>query len=162
MTLPAKIVPSALFRTQYSIPPQARESQPLKGEVAASQAWNREPIQLNRGGSSISKSTWENVLSSIFLYLGFLHFYLDIPKPTLASFVDPTGFAKFMAFQMAKGNSTNSLTNDQSLQEDACIFVKIYCGRHCASWDHCQVCFNDQVVGQTEAATCATHSRKET
>lgn len=74
------------------------------------EAWTKEPLQLDRKGRSISDATWDNMLSSILSYLGFLHYYMHDAAPTLECFLHLENFASFIAFQIDKGKTVASIT----------------------------------------------------
>ena len=124
-TLPATVVPTAMLNMHYSLPTAQRQLQPLRRQLSDMEAWCTATFQLDRAGGSIKSSTWENIISDIYLYLGFQHRYMQVPAPTLESFADTHMYSHFMAYQVAKGKTINSHTQTIS----HCKKVLIYLGR---------------------------------
>lgn len=114
-----------MLNMHYSLPKKQRQRHPLREQLADMEAWNKQPIQLDRAGGSISSSTWDNIICSLHLYLGFQHRFMQVSAPTLESFTDTRMYSHFMAFQVAKAKSINSHT--QSISH--CKKVLIFLGR---------------------------------
>ena len=114
-----------MLNMHYSLPPAQRQLLPLRSQLADMEAWTKQPIQLDRAGGSISSSTWDNIICSIGLYLGFQHRFMHVRAPTLESFADTIMFSHFMAFQVAKAKSINS--HNQTISH--CKKVLFFLGR---------------------------------
>lgn len=68
-------------------------------------------MQLDRDFAYVGSRTLRNVLSDIFLYLGYLLHFEAASYPHLDCFLDLDAYSRYISFQIAKGNSFNSLAH---------------------------------------------------
>ena len=101
----------AKLNRRYSLPEAQRNAAPLANQLAALRRWLCNPVQLDRDFAYVRSRTLKNVVSDILLYLGYLHFHGGVSKPDLEAFLNLDLFAKFVSFQIAKGNSYNSFAH---------------------------------------------------
>lgn len=103
LSLPDNIVPLHKMNSHYSLKLRLRDQQPLRDQVAALSRWTHAPVQLDRNGGQLSglyfyiyvymqvqalshtradfvmcaaERTWNNLLSNIYLFLGFLNMFM--------------------------------------------------------------------------------------
>lgn len=111
VTLPTCIVPTKHLHKRYSLPQKARDTAPLIHQLAALKRWSTTPIQLDRDCGAIGSRTLKNLLTDIFLYLGYLHHFHNQSSPHLEAFLSLDQYAAYISFQVAKGNSHTSLAH---------------------------------------------------
>lgn len=109
VTLPACIVPDSKLNKRYGLPEKQRNSSPLLQQMAELKTWLTNAVQLDREGSYIGSRTLKNLVGDIYLFLGYLYFHEQAHSPQLDAFLSMQLFAKYIAFQLKKGNSLNSL-----------------------------------------------------
>lgn len=93
------------------MPQIVRDIAPLIHQLASLKRWLTNPIQLDRDCAAIGSRTLRNLLTDVFLYLGYLHCYENQSSPNLEAFLSLESYAAFISFQVAKGNSHNSLAH---------------------------------------------------
>lgn len=112
-------------KAHYSLPKAPRFLEPLASQMKAFKAWCTNGIQLDRQGASVANRTWENVCSTIFLFLGFLHFFMKVAQPTLHAFTLAAEFAKYVSFRVSKATSINTLTQQISHAKKVLQFLRL-------------------------------------
>ena len=87
----------------------------LAGAVVVNQqlselkTWATTPIQLNRKGPPLQQVSWENVLSTIWLFLGFCWRWMGIQQPSLQQYLSPHLVASFMSFHIALRHCSSTI-----------------------------------------------------
>lgn len=129
LQLPPNPVPLNQMRKHYSLPIKERQKTDLQLEMTALIVWVTSPDQLDRDGKPYAARSLENLMVQVYLFLGFAFFYCGHRALSLQLFLDLQLFAKFMAYQKAKGNKWNTLS--QSIQ--AAKKILSYLGRTSAA-----------------------------
>ena len=111
VTLPKCTVPASQLNKRYGLPEKARIASPLSTQIVALNQWLTNSIQLDRDFSYVGSRTMRNILTDIMLYLGYLFHFEKASSPHLEAFLSLEAYSRYMAFQMAKGNSFNSLAH---------------------------------------------------
>lgn len=112
MNLPPCAVAPENLNTHYSLPKQLKSTKQIHSQMSAMQKWCRERIQLDRIAQPITLATWENIESTIYIYLGYLYIHEGVKQAKLGleCFLDLGQFSRFMSFQLQKRKSSHSLT----------------------------------------------------
>ena len=84
---------------------------PLSQHLEEMHSWLRTPYMLNRKGAAYSIVTWENVQKHLLLFLGHIHEYLQISKPTLQHFLFPKLMAHYISCHAKARHSPNYISN---------------------------------------------------
>lgn len=111
ITLPTCTVPTSQLQKRYSLPAKQRAAEPLLHQLVALKQWLSNPIQLDRDFAYVGSRTLRNIEADILLFLGYLHHFEKASQPHLDAFLSLEAYSRYIAFQVAKGNSYNSLAH---------------------------------------------------
>ena len=135
-------------RAHYSLPKANRLLEPLASQMTSLKSWCTNSIQLDRDGASVAQRTWTNVCSSIFLYLGFLHFFMKVAQPTLHAYTLAGEFAKYISFRVSKATSIITLAQQVSHAKKVLQFLRLTANVHEALEIQNVVAWMDKLKGQ--------------
>lgn len=103
-TLPPSPVSWPAPRLRYSLPllkPHLAKAVVVKQQLAELHTWATTPIQLNRKGPPLQTVSWQNLLTSIWLFLGFCWRWMGVQEPCLQHYLSPNLVAAFISFHIA-------------------------------------------------------------
>ena len=111
-TLPPSPVPTPKPKQRYSL--QIFKPHLAKGVVVCQQltelkTWVTTPIQLDRQGPALQQRSWENLLSNVWLFLGFCWKWMGIQQPCLQHYLHPHLVASYMSFHIAMQHKSNTI-----------------------------------------------------
>ena len=110
--LPASPVSWPASRQRYSLPllkPHLAGAVVVNQQLSELKTWATTPIQLNRKGPPLQQVSWENVLSTIWLFLGFCWRWMGIQQPSLQQYLSPHLVASFMSFHIALRHCSSTI-----------------------------------------------------
>lgn len=108
----------------YSLSGLKRELEPLRSDVEEFISWISESARFDRTAGAVSDSTVNNIMQSIYLFLGFLEHHKGIKTPiTLLNHLDPEEYIDFISFSVAKGRTITSITNLIGHAKKLCTFL---------------------------------------
>lgn len=102
--LPPSPVTGPPRRMRYGLPqlkPHLAKAVVLTQQLAELKSWATTPIKLSRKGPALKQVSWINLLSCIWLFLGFCFKWMGVQQPCLQHFLQPKLLAAFMSFHIA-------------------------------------------------------------
>ena len=84
---------------------------PLSQHLKEMNSWLTAPYMLTRKGAAYSRVTWDNVLKHILLFLGHIHEYQQITKPTLQHFLFPKLMGHYISCHAKARHSPNYINS---------------------------------------------------
>lgn len=114
VTLPDCTVPDSKLNKRYSLPEKERQTAPLVHQLASLTRWLTNTVQLDRDCAYVGSRTVRNIMRDILLYLGYLFHFESAKAPHLEAYLSLDLYARYISFQVKKGNSFNSLSHQIS------------------------------------------------
>ncbi len=111
-TSPTSPVTSPARRMRYGLPqlkPHLATSVVVTQQLAELKTWATTPIMLSRKGPPLKQVSWMNVLSSIWLFLGFCYKWMGVQEPCLQHYLQPKLLAAFMSFHIAMKHGSHTM-----------------------------------------------------
>ena len=114
--LPSNLPPSPVSwpspRLRYSLPllkPDLAKAVVVKQQLAELQSWATTPIQLNRKGPPLQAVSWQNLLKSIWLFLGFCFKWMGVQEPCLQQYLSPHLVGAFINFHITLQHCSSTI-----------------------------------------------------
>lgn len=114
VTLPDCTVPDSKLNKRYCLPAKEQQTAPLIHQIVSFKRWLTNPVQLDRDFAYVGSRTITNIMKDIHLYLGYLFHFESAKAPHLEAFLSMDLYAKYVSFQIKKGNSFISLEHQIS------------------------------------------------
>lgn len=111
-TLPQSPVMGPASRQRYALPvlkPHLAQAVVITQQLSELKTWVTTPIQLNRQGPPLQQVSWENLLSNIWLFLGFCWKWMSIQQPSLQHYLSPHLVASFLSFHIALQHCSSTI-----------------------------------------------------
>ena len=105
-------VPTARLGERYGLPqirPYLARAAVLTMQLAEFKQWVTNDFQLDRKGGALQHASWENVLNSIYLFLGYCNKWHGVQQPTLQHFLQPSLILAFVSFHKAKHSAASTI-----------------------------------------------------
>lgn len=93
----------------YRLHPEEQSSEPINSEVIAFNTWLSNSVQLDREGACLSHQSIENIMNSVWGYLGFVQLHCGINRLSLRLFRDMDFYGKYISFHVARKNSHGTI-----------------------------------------------------
>lgn len=81
-------------------------------------------IVIGREGGMVSSSTWGDYEGHVMLFLGYIHQYLNVPKPSLKHYAQADLVAKYVRSRIAVGNSGHTLMFGLAVAKRVVLFLE--------------------------------------
>lgn len=110
--LPASPVSWPAPRQRYSLTllkPHLAKAVVVNQQLAELKTWATTPIQLNRKGPPLQQVSWQNLLGTIWLFLGFCWKWMGIQEPCLQQYLSPHLVASFISFHIALRHCSSTI-----------------------------------------------------
>lgn len=111
-TLPKSPILWPAQKQRYGLPtvkPNLAKAVVLTQQLAELHTYTTTPIQLNRKGPPLQQVSWQNLLSNIWLFLGFCWKWMGIQQPSLQQYLSPHLVASFMSFHIEMRHCSNTI-----------------------------------------------------
>lgn len=111
-TLPKSPVSWPMQRQRYALPilkPHLAKAVVITQQLSELETYVRTPIQLNRKGPPLQQVSWKNLLSNIWLFLGFCWKWMRVQQPCLQQYLSPHLVASFMSFHIELKHCSNTI-----------------------------------------------------
>ena len=111
-SLPLSPVQGPACRQRYSLlvqNPHLARSVVLTQQITELKTWATTPIQLNRKGPPLQEVSWQNLLSNMWLFLGFCWKWMRVQQPCLQHFLSPHLVASFISFHIAMEHCSSTI-----------------------------------------------------